>query len=266
MKILAKILIGLAILVVILVIGKNFFIKMAVKAGAKYAVGLQLDMKKLNAKILDGRIAIEGLQLENPAGFSDPVMVNMPYLTVDLDMGKAFNNNIYFEDFKLHLKEVFIIINEDGEKNIDKLTAVKEAKEEDKKPKKQKEKKEDSGIGINNLHLKIEKVIFKDYSRGGEPVVKEFNINLDEKHENIQSVRALSGLILVKIMTKTALGSLLNIQLDDFINMLEDSLGIATGAISGAGQELEDAAQGLKNATKNITDQIKLPFGGNKEK
>ena len=71
--------------------------------------------------------------------------------------------------------------NEAGELNLNSLRVVKEAEEveESEKSDTGKEKTEMPDIQIDLLELKIDKVIYKDYSKGTPPKEKVFNIKID---------------------------------------------------------------------------------------
>ncbi len=120
---------------------------------------------------------------------------------------------------------------EKGELNLDSLRVVEEKKEE--KVEGEEEKTEMPEIQIDVLELKISKVVYKDYSKGTPPKVREFNVNIDERYENITNPRTLISLIIVKALKNTAIASLTNFNL---------------GALQ------EDVAEKLKETTRKVVE------------
>ncbi|MCA9405953.1 MAG: hypothetical protein KC684_05405, partial [Candidatus Omnitrophica bacterium] len=118
------------------------------------------------------------------------------------------------------------------------------------------EKKEAPEVNIESLGLKIGKVTYKDYSKGGEPKVNTFNINLDERHTDIKNLNAVVSLIVIKIMTKTTIGQLVDIDLGG----LQDNL---SGVLKGVGGAASDTLNQTSDTLKKTTNELKnlLPFG-----
>ncbi len=252
-----KIGIGLLIVVIILVglvLAKNIIIKTAVSGGVKAATGLKLQIKGLRVGIFNSLIDIKDLKLFNPPDFTDKVMADVPLIYIDYDLGAFFKNKVHLEEMKLDLKEFVVVKNEKGELNLDSLKVVKEEKgEKVSKEKAPEEKKEAPKIQIDDLSLKIGKVIYKDYSKGGSPQVKEFNVNIDEQYQNITDPNALVSLIVVKALTKTTIANLANFDISALQGQAAEAMGKATEALKGiGGGTIEKTTEGLKKL---------LPFG-----
>ncbi len=218
-------------LLVAIYFGRNLIIKTSVSAGVKAMTGLKLSIKSMNIGILKSLIGINGLQLFNPPGFVDKLMVDLPEIYVDYNLGAFIKRKVHLEEVRLDLKEFSVIKNEKGELNIDSLRVVEEKKEE--KVKGEEEKTEMPEIQIDVLELKIGKVVYKDYSKGTPPKVREFNVNIDERYENITNPRTLISLIIVKALKNTTIARLTNFNL---------------GALQ------EDVAGKLKEATKKVVE------------
>ena len=105
------------------------------------------------------------------------------------------------------------------------------------------------------LSLKIGKLIYKDYSGGGEPSIREFNVDISEELTNVTNIKSLLGLVATKALAKSAL----NIPFD----LTTDILKGASGAPKQAVDTLKNTADTLKNTAGTLKDKIKLPFGKN---
>ncbi len=217
-------------LLIVLYFCKNIVAKKSLSAGVKVMTGLELSMKSINVGILNTSIGINGLQLFNPPGFIDKLMVDLPEVYVDYDLGAFIKGKVHLEETRLDLKEFSVIRNENGELNLDSLRVVEEKKE---KVESEEEKAKMPELQIDVLELKIGRVVYKDYSKGTPPKVREFNVNIDERFENITSPRTFISLIIVNALKNTAIVRLTNFNL---------------GALQ------EDVAGKLKETTKKVVE------------
>jgi len=66
------------VIIIALFFGKNMIIKTSVTAGVKAMTGLKLNIRSMNIGVFKSLISINGLQLHNPQGFEDDVMIDLP--------------------------------------------------------------------------------------------------------------------------------------------------------------------------------------------
>ena len=84
MKILVKIILILIIVItVILLISERVILVSVAKNGLKYVVGLKTQMNKIALQPLKGSIAIKGLQIYNPPGYTVKVLADVPLILMD---------------------------------------------------------------------------------------------------------------------------------------------------------------------------------------
>jgi hypothetical protein len=261
-----------------LFIAKNMIIKTSVTTGVRAMTGLKLNIRSMNVGVFKSLIGINELQLHNPQGFEDKFMVDLPEIYVDYNLGAIMGGKVHLEEVRLHLKEFIVVKNEAGELNLDSLRVVKEAEdvEETKKSDTEKEKTEMPDIQIDLLTLKIDKVIYKDYSKGTSPKVKEFNVNIDERYVDITNPQSLGRLIIVKALKNTTIARLANFDIGKLQKGLTETVRkTAAKAVEAqakaveTGHDLieEKTSEKAKEAVEKAADTIKkfLPFG-NKEK
>ena len=256
----------LIILIVLLAVGKNIIAKAAIEKGAQVVTGLQLNMKSFNMGILKTSVGIKGLKLYNPPDYEDRVMLDMPEIYVDYDLGALLKKKVHLNDMRIDLKEFVLIQNKNGESNLDKLKAIQQPKE----GAEPKEKGAAPEMQIDNLQLKIGKVVMKDYS-GKSPSVREITINLDEKFKNITSPNELVSLIVFKALMNTPFAALANVNMgalgDSVSGALSGVGNVAGETVDAAGKALKGTAEGAGKAVGEVGDalkKIKLPFGGDK--
>ena len=227
----------------------------------------------MNVGVFKSLIGINELQLYNPSGFKDKLMMDLPEIYVDYNLGAIMGGKAHLEEVRLNLKEFIVVKNEAGELNLDSLRVVKETEgEEAEKDDSKKEKTEMPDIQIDLLELKIDKVVYKDYSKGGSPKVREFNVNIDERYENITDPQSFVRLIIVKALKNTTIASLANFNigklqkgLTDTVRKTAEKALQAPGKAVEAGTDLieEKAAETAKETVGKAADTLKkfLPFG-----
>lgn len=199
------VLLVIVLIVVAVILAKDIIARSALTAGVNAVTGLKLQIKGMKVGLITTLIDIEELKLFNPAGFKDKVMVDMPEIYIDYDLGAFFKRRVHLEEVRLNLKELLVVKNAQGELNLDSLKVVKEEKEEAKPA--EKEKAAAPEVQIDNLHLKIAKIIYKDYTK--DPVeVKEYDVNIDEQRKDIKDIKALTTWILYTALLKTPIANL----------------------------------------------------------
>ena len=93
---------------------KNVIAQIAVSQGVKAITGLRLDIGSMNVGILKTLLGIKDLKLFNPRGFQDKIMVDMPEIYVDYDLGAFLKGKVHLEEVRLNLKELTVVKNEKG--------------------------------------------------------------------------------------------------------------------------------------------------------
>jgi len=259
-----------AILIIVLVVSfvKDTLIKTSVEKGTEIVTGLRLNIKSLQVGVIKTLVSIKDLRLFNPPGFKDKIMLDMPEIYVDYNLPDIIKGKIHLNDLRINMKEFIVVKNEKGELNLDSLKVVKEEKE----PARPTEKKKGAPmpeIQIDVFELKVGKVIYKDYSKGGKPSVQEFDLNLNERFTNITDPNKLVAVIVVKALMNTSIAKLTNFDLGGLQGMAGDTLKSATKITSQLTSQATEtagkAAEGVTKAAEDLTKSIKLPFGAKKE-
>ncbi len=236
-KIITVVVIIIALMVTVSFV-KDMVLKTAVEKGTEMITGLGLTTSGFNAGILRSVVSIKGLKLHNPKGFTDPVMVDMPEIYVDYDLPAILGGIIHLREARINLAEFIVVKNRDGRLNLDSLKAITAQKEGKvtqnnvSKPMK---------MRIDLLKLKIGKAVYKDYSAGGAPSVREFNIGIDDTYKNIDNPNTLVSLIVVKALSGTAIASLANFDVGSLSSSVSDSLASAQKSVAAARATMDKA-------------------------
>jgi len=260
--------IAVGIIVVVLVLGlaKDLIVKVAVESGAQIVTGLKMKIGTFRVGVINTLVDIRNLRIMNPPNFKDKIMLNMPQVYVDYDLWAIFGGKVHLTDTRINMKEFIVVKNEKGELNLDSLKVVQAQKKGAKKP-------DETGakapqIQIDKLRLKIGKVLYKDYSRGGEPSVREFNVNIDEEYTNITNPYTLVSLIVVKALMNTSIAGLANFDLEGLQGSVSDQMASAHKVAAETTKKAQEAAtqatKAASEATGALSDMFKNPFGGGK--
>lgn len=238
---------------------KDIVIKASVEKGVEMVTGLKLKIGGLKVGILKPIVSIRNLKLLNPTNFPDRTMIDMPEIYVNYDLPAIIGGKIHLPEVRLALKEFVVVKNAKGELNLDALRTV-QAQKEGKSPS-QKAPGKAPDIRIDVLKLSIGKVIYKDYSKGPTPDIREFNINLNESYTNVDNPYALASLIVVKALTNTSIAGLTNFDLKGLRGTVGPALAgaqkMASAAMAGAKTTLADTQKRAEQATKAASDAAK---------
>ena len=277
MKKIITLFLGIVILVGVLLVGKNVIAKVAIEQGVRMVTGLGLKMEDFDFSLTKSYVGIKGLHLFNPSGYPDRVMVDLPVVYIDYEFAPLLQGKgIHVEEIRVHLREFTAVRNEKGKLNVDTLKPVqkekKEAREKTAQPVREPAGKP-AEVKVDNLMLRIERVTFKDYSAGGEPSVKEYNLNLNEEYHNIKNLNQVVSIIIIKIMMHTPLAALTNFNVGALQGNVTDALAssrklasdtalkamkqVENTDFSSAQKTVEEAASQLTGGVKGLTGAFK---------
>jgi hypothetical protein len=284
MKKIHVIVIVIAVVILALIIGKNMVIGSIIKGGVKSLTGLGMSIDKTDVGLVSTKIGLEGIKVYNPPEFADKMMVDMPELYVDYNLSQLLKKNVHLHELRVDLKEFVVVKNKDGKLNLNSLKVVKDTKKESEAPKEEPAKKGEFMIDV--MKLKIDKVVFKDYTAGDKPKITEYPIKINEEFTNIDDPKKVANVIIVKAVMNTAIARLTDFDVNALASSASDTLKSATkvvgqtaGAAVDTGKKAADSAvkTGKKavgtaekaagdavDKTKKTIDKI-LPFGGSED-
>ena len=240
------------VIIIALFFGKNMIIKTSVTTGVKAMMGLKLSIESMNVGVFKSLIGINGLQLHNPEGFEDELMIDLPEIYVDYNLGAFMKGKTHLEEARLHLKEFTVVKNNAGVLNLNALKVVKSTEEG--KEEKQKTKMPD--IQIDLLELKIDKVTYKDYSKDTSPKVKEFNVKINERFENITDPQSFIRLIIMSALKNTTIAKLTNFDIKKLQQGIKEKQAQLQGKIKEAGKELDKKAEDVRGNVQETVDKV----------
>ena len=241
MKAVKKILLVILIIFAAVFLFKDLLARLIISSAVKAMTGYELKIKSINIALLKSQVGVGGLLLHNPQGFPDKLMVDMPKIFVYYDLGAFLKGKAHLRELAINLKEFTVERNAAGKLNLDNLKPFLASKG---KP---------VEFKIDVLNLAIGKIVFKDYSAGQVPSVREFKVNLNERFENIDNPEKLIKLIVVRSLASTNIAGLTGFDLNSWKKEVSGTIKQATSAVS---QTIQQTTGGLEKDIKSI-----LQFG-----
>ncbi len=105
-------------------VARNGIIKMAIDYGVTGVTGFETRVDKVHFDF-PSTIHIQGLKINNPAGFKNKVFADLPEIYVSLDLPPLLRQErLHLREVRLHLQEIDIEKNAAGVSNISLLSSV----------------------------------------------------------------------------------------------------------------------------------------------
>jgi len=234
---------------VVLAVAKNVVAKVAIESGVSVVMGTPLSMKHFSFSILNSDVHIKDLRLQNPKGFEEKNMITMPEIYVDYVLGSILKGAPHVQEMRINLDKVYVVKNARGELNLDALKPMQVDSKE------KAEKEEPLELQIDYVNLKVGGAVYQDYSKGGEPSVKEFNLNIDETIENVGSVNTLVRIIMLKVLYGTTLGKLVDIDLKGLQGNVSDALASSKELAMEAAAQAQEKAKAVAEKGEEMVQQ-----------
>ncbi len=253
------------VVVAVLISAKDAILMFVIEKEVKTMTGIQVGMESLRVGFIDATVEIKDLKIYNPPEYPDRIMLDMPEIYVDFDLPDILKGKVHLTQLKLDVAEFMVVRNRAGELNLNTLKVVRKGKDE-----KAKGENRLKDIQIDLFQLKIDKVVFKDYSKGLKPDVKVFNIHIDQEFKDITDPDSLVRLIVVRALRNTAIARLTGFDLgalqEQVSGILIPAQNVITRAGGGAAKTLVGAADTVNRAVVGLEDALFHPAAKTEEK
>lgn len=193
-------------LVIILLVGKDYFLTLVVKKTLKQTFGIEARIQQLS--LMPSTIQVKGLVLSQPAGFPGREMMVMPELYLNIALGDLLKQKIYVKELRINLKQFTIVRDKSGRLNTDVFKPKDMAATKDKNS----HKKPAPGFKFHadRVLLNVGEVYYTDYT-ARQPQEAVFKINLQNaEFKNIDSLQALGAMIASQAVMNTTISGLLD--------------------------------------------------------
>ena len=237
---------------------KNIIVKIILSDYLSRKSGFEVNIKDLEINALDDWINISGLEVYNPDGFPDKIMVSIPQIYADYNLSELFKGKIHLRELRINLEELYIVKNKKRELNLNLIKAIQPKEDEIIE---ENAKKKIHRLQIDLLKIKVGKVMYKNYPVNLPIIIREFNIDIHEQYEDVTDLSALVGVILSKIfLTNVKVGRLVAPDIGEVREELAQALKKATELVPEPGQESKEAPDEDEEKTSENPEKI-LPLG-----
>ncbi len=243
-KLLTKILVALVVIVVVLLVCRNFIARKAVEVGVKTVTGFPLTIGSVDLGLFSGALEVDNLKLMNPPEFKEPMFVDMPLFKVDYVTRSMLSGTPHIKVLDVNVKEVTIVKNAQGESNAtvlqNKVSPPAPAGEKPAAASTAEKKKQAYRVDLVKVHIGT--VVTKDYSKGATPSVRTMNLNQDVVVRDLSESTSITAIVM-----RTMLGPVGNVA----GGLVQDVGGVA----KQAGETLQKTGKGLFDSLKKAIPQ-----------
>jgi len=243
-KIILASLLVLILGLMIIIFNRNILARFIIIQGIKKTCGLGVNIKSLNIGLPS--VSISGLSIYNPSGFKERLMADIPEIYVDFDLPAFLKNKVHLGKLKIEINEVDVILNEKGKLNVNSLSLLAPKKGTGKPPE----------IQIDELSLKISKVVYKGYFPVAGIKSMDFNPNIDEIFYNVTDPSKLSAQIMQRILSRIGIENLAKFGSEAAQKAIEGVETEAKEAVEKAKKDvLEKTKQGLESILPSVGEK-----------
>lgn len=243
-----KILLFAVVVIFGLSVAKNGITQAILTSALSGAAHVPVKIGGVNLSFLSASIRLKDINVHNPSGFKDRWMAQIPQVFIDFEPGELFQGRAHFKEVRLDLKEMTVVRNKDGRLNVDSVKPTTEQKKEAKQKAKPASGQKPPKLMIDKLSLSIGRVVYKDYSAGGEPQIQTFDINIkDREYTNIDDPSAVVSLLMFEALTRTSLSSLANLDVNAFKEGGIQALSKGLGVVGDGTDVVQNSAKQLLN-------------------
>ena len=167
-KLLFRILLGIAVLVIAAVVCRNFIARKAVEIGVKDVTGFPLQIGSVQVGLFSGQLDVHDLKLMNPPEFADARFVDLPLFHVQYELGSLLRLSPHVKEIVVKINEVVIVKNAAGQSNANTIQeklapAASSPAQPAAKPAESTKK---ISYQVDRLQVHIGTVVMKDFSKG----------------------------------------------------------------------------------------------------
>jgi len=233
---LTVVLVALGLIAAVVAFTKDRIANALLCSAIKELTGLDTQIAHLRADLPRTALEIHGLQLHNPPGFPDEIMVDVPALDLDYRFGPLLRGQAHLEVVRLNLAQLVVVKRQDRRLNLHAIPVL--APRAPSPPATEHVGASAPPFRIDLLELDIGTVIYKDYTR--TPVnVHTFPLHVHERHVQLTHPQTLITLLIVRALLKTTVAELAGFELPALKAGLAEALGTADAAVSEVEHRVE---------------------------
>lgn len=211
-KLLFRLVLFVILLVVGVVLGRNFIVRKAVEIGVTHKTGFPLTVGSANLNLLTGKLELRNVKLMNPSEFPDNRFIDFSLLQVDYDTLSMTGDRVHVREMVVRIDELVVVKNAKGEANYEKLKAKLSGGNDKPSPATSGsaapvEKKKSYCVDLLRVYMGT--VVYKDCSKA-KPTERKVKLNNEVTYKNVTDATSMSDLIM-KIVFDQASGTVNNL-------------------------------------------------------
>ncbi len=205
------------LLALVLVFTKDLLVQSALLHLAR-AAQVPLTIERFRMSFLGTWVTAKGLILRNPAGFPEGEMLAVNKLHLNLRPGSTLFRHPHFKSILLDIQVLRFVKNEKGEMNLTLL------------------KFPEAPLTVDELELKLEEVMFEDYTKPLLPVQRRFEVKIHETDKSLENLKDLNGIlnwVIFKAVRNAALTRYFNWNPAEILQEHALDMFMVTSAVAG---------------------------------
>ncbi|HUI05482.1 MAG TPA: hypothetical protein VL486_00595 [Verrucomicrobiae bacterium] len=238
--------IGLLVLAVVLILGRNVIARLSVEVGTKKLTGFPLEIGSVNVGLLNGKLDVRNLKLMNPPDFEEKMFVDLPEFRMDYRLGSMLAGAPHINDMLVNLKQIVVVKNAKGESNVQRLKGVTSSSSGTGSDSAKTETGKKTSYRVDQLRIHIGTVTIEDYSKG-KLSERTIPLNVDATYKDITDSTDITRLVLMTMMSQVRLPDI-GVNVNDLKKNLSGVTDSTGKALEGASQELEKSTKGFFNS------------------
>lgn len=256
MKLLLRIVLVLALLVLVVVWFSGRIVGGLAKTAVEQATGFGVELGDIQVNVLRPMVRISNLKLTNPAEFPHPEALTVREAGVELAWSSLFSSTVRVRNVTLDIPRVVMVRTPEGS-NLEALSKGRkkdEAGTQEKpapttgpesggQPAEPAPEKPKRALLIDAMTVKFGEMEVRQYSRraGEEPAVLTIPVNLDRSYTNVTNIEQVAAELTMELAMRSGVG--LFQQLDASIKKLNEKA-------DGKEEKIKNVINGLQEMFK----------------
>jgi len=186
---------GVAVLAIVLVVTLTFDMAagFALKSIIQSVTGTKVHADRIHLSVLRGTLIVRNMRVMSPRGFPKGKLAYIPTIDVSFDTFSFFSATPRIHELKVHVREIVVVKNKDGQLNVDALNISHGTDNEPTK------------ISVSKFVLSLDRVIQRDLT-GAKPVIQLHEIALKEAtYEDLPGASKVIGVVLGQALQSAAI-------------------------------------------------------------
>jgi hypothetical protein len=199
---------------------KELAAETAVKTAVWWVLGVWPEVGNFKLDLPKHRIEVRDLKIRNPEGFppEDKWMLQVPEISVGYDPASFAQRKLLLKEFTVIVKELTIVRDEKKRVNVETLKLIQQLKKNAAKRGETPSQTAGATIPfkIDRLLLKLDWVVYKDYTQGQWPFVQENRGVFNEMFQNVTDLNQVRKEIIARTIAGRAVNAFAKYQLGLF--------------------------------------------------